>query len=312
MSECRIIATPAENGATDLAVRGEWSEDIVDRIRSVNLGKLLLMGVVWPDFRGLAPVASNITNLSLKGITATSHGLEQLVHIRRLQLDEPLKPVVNLAVFSELEDVFLMWDKKYPGSFFSLPNLRSMMLRDYSEVGCQDIARAKSLEHLDLRKGSLRSLDGIGEIRSLRSLSLSYIRNLEDISAISGLPQLQSLHIEACPKVADLSSIGSLRSLSRLHIEKVNAEWDGLDWVGQLPFLRVVVNDAEVKKLDWAPVFEHAMLQEFSTRTHQGYEASEELIGAMAVRYGKTIMSVKIFPPKRKPAISIEFGGKGS
>lgn len=306
MSAHKIIVTENQNGKSDVTLRGAWSDEIVSELSSLSFEKLLLAGVTWPDFEGLAPLVSKIRNLHVVGSTIGSRGLEKLVKLRSLHLDAPLAPAPDLSKLTDLETGWIFWDKGYPQSFFSLPRLKALTLLDYDRKDCVEVGKSGSLERLDLRDGKLETLAGIEGVATLKVLHLSYLKKLKDLTAIRGLKQLEEVRIEGCSALSSLMVIGEVSSLKRVHVERVKVRWQDFEWLRFTPKLEKFLSTTEVDAVDWVPVFEHRSLKSFGTGTNEGYAISDDELHRLAAKHGKRIAQLRRLPPKKSPVFSLE------
>jgi len=307
MSDFKIIEVTNNDGSKAVSLKGDWSAEIVEALKSLDFSELNFVGFDLPDFLGFSSISKNISRLAISGVDGKSHGLENFTEIRSLLLDEPIKPAFDISCYKKLEEATLTWNKKYPADFFKLPRLRKLKLRHFDEVDCVVIGESSSIEELSVLESKIHKLDGLQNIRSLKKLIVAYARNLEDITALSGLGSLESLHIESCSKISDLSSIIKLKGLKKLHVEKVKASFDNLDWVGDLSDLSYVYNEAEVVDINWYNVFANKTIREFTTRTHEGYTITDDELVSIASQAGRMIKVIERYPPKKKPMITVEF-----
>lgn len=102
----------------------------------------------------------------------------------------------DAAVLSSARELTL-WNVRLPPAFF---------------------ARLNRLEILDLRGGSGKSLEAIGDARSLRVLVVNQIRGLANVDAISGLHRLEFLSLYGLRHIRHLPPLGSLPLLKRVEL----------------------------------------------------------------------------------------------
>lgn len=307
MSDYQIIKLMDDGGSEGFTLKGNWEPEIMNILMEASVDELRLSGIEWPDFTVLAPIAKKVKRLLITAATAKSTGLENFSEIKYFLLDEPISPAFDLSCFKRLEKAVLCWDKKYPDSFFSLPYLTKLKLRHFDEGNCEKIGESSSIKDLSILESKISSLEGLQDLQSLKSLTIAYIRNLENISSLSELSSLESLHIESCPKISSLSPIKNIKGLKKLHIEKVKARFDDLDWVADMPDLNYVLNEAEVDNINWSAVFKNDSIKEFATRTHDGYEVTDDELISMASQAGRVVKVIERYPPKKKPMIAVEF-----
>lgn len=140
-----------------------------------------------------------------------------------------------------------------PFNYPLVPTLETLSLscdrrhQDLSTISCSPV-----LKSLDLLQCGTRSLDGI-ERYPLQSLSLSYLRGLTDISALSGCANtLRSLAIDACGKIRDFSCLHALTNLEYLQLHGSNSLPD-LSFLKNMPRLKVLNFTMTIEDGDLTP-----------------------------------------------------------
>ena len=119
--------------------------------------------------------------------------------------------------------------------------------RDLTNISC-----SPHLKQLELLSCAAKTLDGIGQF-PLQAVSLSYLRGLEDISALSGCAgTLRSLNIDHCGKVKDLSCLHNLHELECLHLDGGQTIQD-LSFLRNMPKLRIFTFSMTVEDGDLTP-----------------------------------------------------------
>ena len=119
--------------------------------------------------------------------------------------------------------------------------------RDLTEISCSPY-----LKLLDLLCCSTKSLEGAQSF-PLQQVTLSYLRGLEDISALSGCADtLRSLSIDHCGRVKDFSCLHDLHNLECLHLEGGQVLPD-LSFLRKMPKLRVFTFSMIVEDGDLTP-----------------------------------------------------------
>lgn len=98
--------------------------------------------------------------------------------------------------------------------------------------------QGEELEELDICQSLITSLEGLGQAKKLRKLSLSYNRRLENISDLSAVKKtLTRLEIENCGRIKDFSVISQLHNLKSLKLLGSNVLPD-LSFIKDLSNLR--------------------------------------------------------------------------
>ena len=82
----------------------------------------------------------------------------------------------------------------------------------------ESIGNLIHLQTLSMHRPKFETLDGIGDLSSLKYLEVDYAKSLTDISELAGCPSLIGLDLQNCPNVTDLSALRDLKELKILHI----------------------------------------------------------------------------------------------
>ena len=119
--------------------------------------------------------------------------------------------------------------------------------RDLKELSCSPV-----LKKLELLCCATKSLEGIGRF-PLQWVSLSYLRGLEDISALSGCADtLRILNIDHCGRVKDFSCLQELVNLEYLILDGSQTLPD-LRFLKKMPKLKFFTFSMAVEDGDLAP-----------------------------------------------------------
>ena len=144
------------------------------------------------------------------------------------------------------------------------PSLRTLVVTQWSE---QDLTALQSEGLLALRimSGKLRSLNGLQNLPSLRSLDLSYQQKLSDVRELASA-DLESLQLERCNHVdvTALPSLCELRYLSLIGTQRV----ENLSLLKRFPRLEDVTLDIWVADGDLQPLFEMKSARILQDRRH--------------------------------------------
>lgn len=129
---------------------------------------------------------------------------------------EPYSTKVDYSNLNNLVEVDIQG--KGHLNYKEIVSLESIQIsEDKSLKDLQGFQCSKNLKKLWLMKTGLVSLDGIEEFVNLQSVSLDYMRSLQDISQLQNTADsLRSLWIENCPKITDFSCLEELVNLEHL------------------------------------------------------------------------------------------------
>lgn len=160
-------------------------------------------------------------------------------------------------------------------NYSDVPGLERLFFsNDRRRRDLNGIAAGQSLKELIMIQCSIKSLDGIGAY-PLQSVSLSYLRSLEDISALSECAgTLRCLSIDACGKIRDFSCLSSLNNLEFLHLTGSNTLPD-LDFLNLMPNLKVFTFSMTVESGDLSPCLRLAYASCLRGKRHYNLKDSD-------------------------------------
>lgn len=291
------------DGIRVASLHSDWTDEDASLVAAGEFDILSIRAGGWTDFGFLAPYVNQIRRLVVAGGMNSHSGLERLVNLVEIDLEDCPTPSLYLMAFTKLERCYLSWHKRYPLAFFTLPRLSEVTLAGFTSTDCKDISQLTNLARLDLRKGSVASLDGLGELDRLKDVQLGYMRNLVDLSAIEQARQLEVLHIGKCPRVMDVDFIRNLPQLRELFVDCGSAGFDDLQWMEKLHALVDVLIAVPVRSIDWRILFALPKLRRVVVNTHPGYVVDQAAILAEAAAYGRTIDNFMHAGTKKHPAV---------
>lgn len=136
----------------------------------------------------------------------------------------------------------------------ALQSLRKLNLSEHAlGKDLSSICTGEKLEQLSLTQCKVQSLQGIEKETNLKRVSLSYLRNLKDISALQSTAKtLSELTIENCPKIIDFSVLNSLSNLEHLALDGKNT-LPSLSFLKSMPKLQTFTFSMTVADKDIKP-----------------------------------------------------------
>jgi hypothetical protein len=241
-------------------------------------------------------------------VTASFSGIEKLKELIEFHCDvTSQKPYPDFSKLVSLEKCFLAWDKKYDvkdyqHGLFTLPKLKDLTLRYWTKADCTEIGSLKQLQTLDLRQGVLSRLDGLDNCPDLRTLELSYLPKLVDISRLDHVHGLEKILIQNCPNIADYAPLTHLTNLRHIHLEKVNAQFRDLKWLAKMERIEKIVLSCEILELDWEILFNHPTLKDVAISSHDGYNITDSEILDIAERASRTVTNFRRMGTRKRPS----------
>jgi len=143
--------------------------------------------------------------------------LPQLKHLS-IGPSYPMENPINLSHQVNLKYLALQWRKNRIHGLDACVNLEDLCLIEFKDVDLKLIANLTNITRLRIKTGSMKSLEGIEQLKKLEVLELGNCRGLRLISSLNGLPELKSVRIESCRKIVDYSQLEDLPTLSTLQL----------------------------------------------------------------------------------------------
>ncbi|HRP69372.1 MAG TPA: hypothetical protein PLY93_07565 [Turneriella sp.] len=165
------------------------------------------------------------------------------------------KQPMDYGQFPKLKELRLEWHKK-----INLPKVATQLklldLSAYkpSDKSLKSLPAAPNLERLELVQGNTISLDGIEKYSRLLSAEFHYVRNLNDINAITAVRGLTSLKFHNCKNITDYSVLCKLQELELLYIHNAGTI-PSIKFVTQMKslktfrFIETAINDGDLTPL---------------------------------------------------------------
>jgi protein phosphatase 1 regulatory subunit 7 len=161
--------------------------------------------------------------------------VETMPHLRFLSFAENRQPL-NLSALEALENLRVHWHSK-----LVLPTekcgLRDCYMRGFHK-SLQEIPAYRNLQTLELKQGSITSLDGIEMSSTLKSARFIFLTKLVSVEAVSKL-KVEELEFDTCKAVKDWESLAACK---RLQVLKLNN-------CGSIPSLKWIRNLRSLKEL---------------------------------------------------------------
>lgn len=165
---------------------------------------------------------------------------------------------IDFSQLKQLEKLFLN-NESYK-NLGSLINLKELYFFRYSKTDCSEFSDLKGLTYLRI-DGSrkLTSLEGIRNLRNLKTIWLAFNNQLSDANSIGELNKLEWIWVEGCKNLLDYSFLNNNNSIKKLLI----SDLDSLDFVRNMKKLENI-NFWNCKSSDLSPLLECPTLKEVS------------------------------------------------
>ena len=168
-------------------------------------------------------------------------------NLKKLGVHCKLKKSYDFTKLSELEELDLWYGKKF-SSVFECKSIKKLQIFKMDEYAVQNISKLHQLEDLWIRQTSLKSIDGMCNLKNLKKLRFNHLYKLETISSIQECKKIAEISFDCCKKVTDWELIGKLPNLTKLYIENCGI-LNNINFLKTLENLESVVIGGENMKL---------------------------------------------------------------
>ncbi|MGV8096315.1 MAG: hypothetical protein AB2L24_31050 [Mangrovibacterium sp.] len=166
--------------------------------------------------------------------------INTLHKLRYLGIADNKKDVIDLSNFPELETLACDFSDRLKG-LESANKLRSLTISNYKSKNKNLLGfpALLSLEHLNLVKPDINSLQGIEKFTKLKRLEIYGASKLDDIGDVSNLKSLEQISIEKSKNIKDYEALKDLSNLKKLMLTE-SGDIKTLAFVKSLPYLEFI------------------------------------------------------------------------
>jgi len=140
-----------------------------------------------------------------------------LYQLRELRVLTTCRTEINFSSFPMLEKCSLEWRPKAK-SLFDCVSIKNLFIDHYKAADTDSFSKLSNLESLAILNAPVKSLEGLGSLKNLKSLRLGGLRCLTSLAGIENLTNLEKLEIQTC------RGIGSIDELQAIMTKKC-AKW---------------------------------------------------------------------------------------
>ena len=151
---------------------------------------------------------------------------------------EQYKTSLDYSKITGLEDITML--KTGHSGYETVPKLKKMWISENKKIrSFQGLSCSSVLQEVTFLGCGIRSLEGIGNHKMMKSLTLWHNYSLSDISALTQVSEsLTELAIDACSKIKDFSVLNELENLEYLYLDGNNL-LPNLDFLENMKKLKV-------------------------------------------------------------------------
>ncbi|MCH7400080.1 protein phosphatase 1 regulatory subunit 42 [Belliella sp. DSM 107340] len=156
-------------------------------------------------------------------------------------IEETKSTAVDLSFikeFQNLESLYVDGMKKGLENVKQLKKLRTLTFRGIKLDNLDFLMELNKLEELNLLLGSYKNLDSISNLKQLKSIEFSRVRQIPNFDFLNSLESLEKIEFEGMSKMEVIPNLSNLRKLKRVHLHN-NLRLKDIKSVGQIPNLKV-------------------------------------------------------------------------
>ncbi len=167
-------------------------------------------------------------------------GLNYFKNLTYLSIPDNKKDSIDLSIFSDIEVLACDFSDRLKG-LESAIKLRSLTISNFKSKNnnLSEIPALLSLEHLNLIKPRINSLQGIEKFTKLKRLEIYGASKLDRIGDVSNLKSLEQICIEKSKAINDFEALKDLTSLKKLMLTE-SGNIKTLSFLKMLPNLKFI------------------------------------------------------------------------
>ncbi len=188
-----------------------WSDDLIGYLRSNRVAELELnqaKGWRGADFSFLTLMPDllslEILDLAIKDI----HHIHVLRGLRRLGITTYCGTPIDFGQFQQLESCGLEW-RAGAESVFGCQSLRKLFINRFDGTDLSSLSGLPRLESLAVLNCPLKTLRGIESVRGLTSLRLGGLTRLTSLAGVEALLNLEELEVHTCRQIGSIDHVGA-------------------------------------------------------------------------------------------------------
>ena len=161
------------------------------------------------------------------------------------------------------------WNKGYEDSLCDLPKLKELKLIGFKSESLETLGALPSLKSLSIvLSRHLTSFRGLQGSTELEKLFIESCSNLINISALSACNDMGDIHLAKCKRLADVSVIGQLVKLRQLVL---TGKFPDLLWIENLKELTEIRFDCDLENGNIDFLYHLPNLQDWAFRNKKNY-----------------------------------------
>lgn len=217
-----IVVNPYDNKESanrkGMLLRGPWRPEYLDTYQSEGIRAVYLNSAKgWSDFD--LSFLGDLSDLEELGIIAPHvtgvEALSRLTQLRQLEFTAAAKGQVAFDHLHHLEKCYLYW---WPGasSIFQCVSLQDVTLDGLRALPEDWYQNWRLLTSLAIQNSPIKSIPNLSAVAPLTNLELANLKTFDDFSPIGDLRSLRWLSISGCKRLQSIDFVANLRALEIL------------------------------------------------------------------------------------------------
>jgi hypothetical protein len=160
--------------------------------------------------------------------------LLSLKKLKKLSISIAGNNEIDLSNQTNLESLSIQWRKGKILGVEKCVKITSLCLVDYSEKDFIPVSSLRSLEVLKVKTALVNNCDGLENLTKLKSILLGNCKKLSSLEGLGKLNNVTSISFDLCPQIKNYDEIGNLHKLEDLQITDCKG-------VGSIKFIESLV-----------------------------------------------------------------------
>lgn len=205
-----------------ITINGVFNDDILNQLNSIEVIKFMY---------------TNIFDINKFYV---------LKNIRQITLEDTYNMGIDFSNFKKLAHLNIYWNPNIKINLCS--KLKWLRVYSFNNENCISFF-SNSIEYLEIIQSKLKSLEGIGNLKNLKSLVLYKLKSVENFHYIGELKNLEYLMIDSCLKLTNIDWISGLKKLKYICLIGSN-EIESLKPLNEINSLEGIILSMKIKDGD--------------------------------------------------------------
>jgi protein phosphatase 1 regulatory subunit 7 len=158
--------------------------------------------------------------------------------------------------------------------------LQSLTLHKLKIKQSTEFQLLANLSDLSISQSSLSEINGLSELKKLKTVSLRYFSKLENIEPLVKCGQLTGVQFQNCKKVVDWNNLENLSNLEILILENCGLI-NSIKWLKKIPIQKIyLIGDTNIQDGDMKWLLERQHIISLNFPVHKNYNLKPEELWA--------------------------------